>query len=122
MFLENLQNSPENNCARVSFLVRLQASAWNFIKKEPLAQAFSLYRKLSFPLRISSGNLTKCAVFCGFSHIYEEILNGKLHFLWIVSCEFCEISKNTFSYRTLPVTPSAVLVESPFAIRMLWKW
>ena len=41
VFLEILQNSQENNCARVSFLIRLQASARNFIKKETLAQVFS---------------------------------------------------------------------------------
>ena len=58
MFLEISQNSKENTCARASFLMKLQASACNFIKKETLAQVFS--------------------------------------------CEFCEISKNTFSYRTPP--------------------
>ena len=60
MFLEISQNSQENNCARVSFLIKLQAC--NFIKKETLAQVFS--------------------------------------------CEFCEISKNTFSYRTSSVATS----------------
>ena len=54
MFLEISQNSQENTCARVSFLIKLQA--WGFIKKKTLAQAFS--------------------------------------------CEFCEISKNTFFHRT----------------------
>ena len=54
VFLEISQNSQENICARVSFLIKLQAWAWacNFIKKETQAQMFS--------------------------------------------CEFCEISKNTF--------------------------
>ena len=52
VFLEISQNSQENICATVSFLIKLQASACNFIKKKTLAQAFS--------------------------------------------CEFCEISKNTF--------------------------
>ena len=56
MFLETLQNSQEDTCARVSFLIKLQAEACNFIKGEALAQVFY--------------------------------------------CEFCEISKNTFSYRT----------------------
>ena len=56
MFLEISQNSHENTCATVSFLINLQASACNFIKKETLAQVFS--------------------------------------------CEFCKISKNTFSCRT----------------------
>ena len=43
-FLETSQNSPENTCARVSFLIRLQAlqaKACNFVKKETLAQVFS---------------------------------------------------------------------------------
>ena len=52
-FLEISQNSQENTCARVSFLVKLQASSlqFYFIKKETLTQ--------------------------------------------VISCEFCEISKNT---------------------------
>ena len=41
VFLKNSQNSEENTCARVSFLIKLQASALNFIKKEALAQVFS---------------------------------------------------------------------------------
>ena len=39
VFLEILRNSQENTCARVSFLIKLQAC--NFIKKETLAQVFS---------------------------------------------------------------------------------
>ena len=62
VFLEILQNSQENTCARASFLIKLQTSACNFIKKETLAQVFS--------------------------------------------CEFCEISKNIFFYRTPPVAAS----------------
>ena len=42
---------------------------------------YVLHKKRSFPLRISSVNVTKSAVSCGFGHITEEILNGKLHFL-----------------------------------------
>ena len=33
MFLEISQNSQVNTCDRVSFLIQLQAWAWNFIKK-----------------------------------------------------------------------------------------
>ena len=62
MFQEILQNSKENTCNRVSFLIKLQGSACNFIKKDTLTQVFS--------------------------------------------CEFCEIFKNTFSYRTSPVAAS----------------
>ena len=57
VFLEISQNSQENTCAIVSFLIKLQASACNVIKKETMARVFS--------------------------------------------CEFCEIPKKTFSYRTL---------------------
>ena len=39
VFLEISQNSQENTCAIVSFLIKLQA-ACNFIKKETLAQVF----------------------------------------------------------------------------------
>ena len=33
VFLKNSQNSQENTCARVSFLMKLQLEASNFIKK-----------------------------------------------------------------------------------------
>ena len=41
VFLEISQISQENTCARISLLIKLQASACNFIKKETLAQVFS---------------------------------------------------------------------------------
>ena len=41
VFLDILKNSRENTCARVSFFIKLQALAFNFIKKETLAQVFS---------------------------------------------------------------------------------
>ena len=62
VFLKISQNPQENICARVSFFIKLQAEACNFIKKETLRQVFS--------------------------------------------CEFCEISKNAFSYRIPPVAVS----------------
>ena len=41
MFLEISRNSQENTCFRVSFLIKLQAETFNFIKIEALAQVFS---------------------------------------------------------------------------------
>ena len=44
VFLKVSQKSQENNCVRVSFLIKLQASdlqTFNFIKNETLAQVFS---------------------------------------------------------------------------------
>ena len=40
-FLKISQNSQESTCARVSFLIKLQGSAFNFITKKTLAQLFS---------------------------------------------------------------------------------
>ena len=66
MLLKLSQNSQENTCAGVSFLIRLQASACNLIKKKTLSQVFS--------------------------------------------CKFCEISKNTFFYRTPSVAVSSIFL------------
>ena len=40
LFLEISQNSQENTCTRASFFTK-RHEAWNFIKKETLAQVFS---------------------------------------------------------------------------------
>ena len=63
-FLEMLQNSQENTCARVSLLIKFLAEACSFIKKKTQAQMFS--------------------------------------------CEFWEISKNTFFTEHLWATASEV--------------
>ena len=40
IFLKIWQNSKENTCARMSFLIKLQAPACSVIKKETLVQVF----------------------------------------------------------------------------------
>ena len=68
--LEFSQNSQENNYARVSFLLNLQAEACNFVKKETLAQVFSckfceilrahfLQNTSSDYFYVTCGNITK---------------------------------------------------------------
>ena len=62
----------------------------------------TLHKKLSFPVRISSVNVTKSSVPCGFGHIYWKILNGKLHFLcsdfyWIWFLNFNSVPNWTVS-------------------------
>ena len=64
VFLEISQNSQENTCARVSFLIKLLAWPGTLLKKETLAQ--------------------------------------------VLSCEFSEISKNTFFHRTSLVATSEI--------------
>ena len=54
------------------------------IYRFPVAKILFTVQKVfhkSFPLRISSVNVTKSAGNCGFGHIYSKIFNGKLHFL-----------------------------------------
>ena len=41
LFLNASQKSAENTNVRVSFLIKLQDDAWNFIKKETLIQVLS---------------------------------------------------------------------------------
>ena len=48
VFLKISQTSKENTCAGVSFLIKLQAFAFNFIIKETQAQVFSCeFREIS---------------------------------------------------------------------------
>ena len=67
--------------------VNINCKKFNVTATQIVSQFTSLYmpetlhQKLSFPLRISSVNVTKSAVSCGFGHIYYEILNEMLHFL-----------------------------------------
>ena len=53
VFLKFSQNSLENTCVRVSFSIKLQASAYNFIKKETLAQFCEFCKNLRAPIRSS---------------------------------------------------------------------
>ena len=72
LFLKISQNSQENNCARVSFLIRLQASACSFIKKETLTEVFSCeYCKTSKNIFFNTTPLVAASL----------ILNAPLHAL-----------------------------------------
>ena len=55
VFLKSLQNSQENTCARVSFLIKKQNA---FIKKETLAQVFSCTFAKFFGTPIFKGHLS----------------------------------------------------------------
>ena len=54
---------------------------WRSKKGLVIQIQLTLHKKWSFPIRISTVNVTKSAVNRGFGHIYWEILNGKFHFL-----------------------------------------
>ena len=89
VFLEFLQNSQENTCARVSFLINLQT--WGlffcdfceilkniFSNKPPPVAASDLKTYTVQKMKFSIEDLVTFT---------EEILNGKLHFLCSVSTE-----------------------------------
>ena len=62
----------------------------------------SLHKKWSFPLKISSVNVTKSAVFCGFGHIYwRKPGNGKLHFLVQWNLQMCKMDVIKFRDDTI---------------------
>ena len=67
-FSEISQNSQENTCARVSFLIKFQAQACNFIKKETLTQVFSCQLckifKNTFFYRTPPGDCFYLDMFC----------------------------------------------------------
>ena len=81
VFLGISQNSQENTCARVSFKMKLQP----FVMPQKAFNAF--IKAFEVPQRA-----------CNF--IKKETLAR------LFSCEFCEISKNTFFYRTPLLTAS----------------
>ena len=79
------QNSRENICARVSFLIKLQASACNFVKRDTLAQVFfSEFCKISACNFIKKRPWHRCfpvnfAIFLRTPFLSE-------HFWWLLLC------------------------------------
>ena len=61
MFLTIWQNSQENTCARVSFLIKIQALACNLIKNETLAQTLSCEFREIFKNNFFTENLRTTA-------------------------------------------------------------
>ena len=57
LLLKIWQSSQENTCAGVSFFLKLQATTWNFIKKEILTQVIpmQLCKKFKNTFKNTSG-------------------------------------------------------------------
>ena len=141
-FSELLQNSQKYTCARTSFLIKLQAEAWNFIKKETLTQVlsseFGKISKNTFSYR------TPLVAACEFSRIsfttfIEALRNDLQNFLWLTLnlqglqlyqketptqvffCEIWKIFNSIFFYRKPPVAASAglyIISRSVFGIQL----
>ena len=100
VFWEISENSQENICARISFLIKLQADACNHIKKETLTQVFfcEFYEisKNSFfteHLWVTASDTTVCRYFnrC-FIWLYQKILRDLVYATEACS-EYCQASK-----------------------------
>ena len=73
----------------------------------------TLYKKRSFPLRISSVNATKSAVSCRFGYIYWKNLNGKLLFL----CSVTPYSSYVISQKAL-----SYVFDRDLNMHLIPKW
>ena len=84
------QNSQENNYARVSFVIKLQAEACNFIKKETLAQVFSckfceIFKSTFFTEHLWTIAFSQKLLMMFFYNIVETLLFF-LKFVYIYMC------------------------------------
>ena len=95
MFLEISQNSQENTCTRVSFLIK----ACNFIKKETLAQVFSwefceIFKNIFFTEHLWT---TASSSAFYFSRMFPDPLskylkNMKPHFIFNLSLQTLQVT------------------------------
>ena len=94
VFLEISQNSQENTCARVSFLIKLLPEACNFMKKETLAQVFScefcVISNNTFFIEHLRWLLLKFYIFFLFNFVPQQILNFlfRFHILKLIASKF----------------------------------
>ena len=80
MSLKVSQNSQENTCAKVSFLIKLHALGYNFIKKETLAQTCNFIEKEALAQVFS----------CEFYEIFRKIFFSE-HLWWLLLYFQCVI-------------------------------
>ena len=127
LFWKILQKVLEHTCVEVSMLIKLQVvgmSLFHFKKSyKGIVAKFTLHRKWSFSLRISSVNVTKSTVFSEFGHIYcrnpswetsffmqwlSELMNFSFPFKWSKKQRFPH-KKWSFPFRisSVNVTKSA---------------
>ena len=101
MFLKILQNSQENTCVRVFFLIKLP-QACNFINKETLAQVFSC----------KFCDISKNTFFT--KHLWEIAPGLQIHWNWNI--QFLSL-KNQFYKR---ITSTGIISYFKFAYCCIW--
>ena len=73
---------------------------YEYLWKKYVCWSFmSLHKKWSFPLRISSVNVTKSAVSCGFgrTHLLKKSLMENFNFCTVLQCNFNNLNLNLFT-------------------------
>ena len=88
VFLKISKNSQENTCTRVSFLIKLQSSACNFIKQESRTQVFSCEIWETFKKTF----LCRTPVVIAFQYCLP------IKALWVLSTHKLFYSRNRFSH------------------------
>ena len=74
-----------------SFVLLLEVPCYHYVQNFKLIPLRPLQKQWSFPWRISSVNLTKSAVSCGFGYIYWTSPSWKTSFLCSGSCAFLSL-------------------------------
>ena len=82
-FLNPLKTSQNKSFSNIFRVCRNGILTWNWLTMV-FKKKIALYEKWNFPLRISSANVTKSTVSCGFSHIYWRNPKWKTSFLYCV--------------------------------------
>ena len=127
MLLKISQNSLENTCARISFLIKLQAEAYNFIKKLTLTQVFSyefceIFKNTFFD-RTPLVTASKSGHWFVKQELFERhkpnICNVVRCFLWHQSSFLQNIPLNKQSKKIYWMT---VLFDSCFSFYILSSW
>ena len=107
-----------------SFLInriRLSKCSRRLLKERYVNTVFTysvFFKSSHWRCSVKKGVVRNFAKFTG-NHLCQSLFIKKEILAQVFSCEFCEISKNTFSYRTLPVAASGGTFPR-FKILIFW--
>ena len=110
VFLKILQNSQENTCTRVSFLITLQASECNFNKKGTLAQAVSSCEFCKIFKKTFFYRSHLVAAFDNNNPFLHALNNRILMKLFTVELQYCKYCMKDIECNTCRVKGSESLI------------
>ena len=108
-FLGTPYRTPLHDCSSTDTLImNLFNLEWGSRQRHPNLKR-GIFRSRRLEVFFKKGALRNFAKFTG-KHLCQSLFFNKVAgqetLAQVISCEFCEISKNTFSYRTTPVAAS----------------